>query len=313
MKRAGGHGSRGDVPGQLQIEWSGAAKPVTVRATPSLPAPDAAPLVQRLRWDFKTTFPQPTPEALDAEIIPDEDIRPENIRAIHDEHARELLAVLRDLDAVLDARRRGVDPRNNKAPVLAPAKERLQKFFETEPVRLERWWQAQMGVYEEAFGPEAADAFGKAIRAWHAGIEVATDSPAKAVTITPEPKPASKELFPCSSSRRERPRRIPARLPVPKPLPAAVASGHFGQEEDGKPVRPGVSEVRAITEQQAEKLIELLDTIASAPASGKAALLESFQNGLAAYAEDFGQPAADQLEAYARRQAGLDSGSRRSR
>ncbi len=301
------------MPGQLQIEWSNASKPATVRVTSPLPAPDAAPLVQRLKWDFKTTFPQPTDEALDAGIIPDEDTRPENIRAIHDEHARELLAVLHDLNVVLDARRRGVDPRNDKAPMLAPAKERLQKFFETEPVRLERWWQAQMGIYEEAFGPDAADAFAKAIRAWHAGIEVTTDSPATPVAMATDFKPPAAELFPRERSRSDRPKRIPARLPVPRPLPSAVTGGRFGEEEDGRPVRPGASEVRAITEQQAEKLIDLLDAVASAPAHGKTALLESFQNGLAAYAEDFGQPAAQQLEAYVRRQAGLDSGSRRSR
>jgi hypothetical protein len=313
MKRVRGHGGRGDIPGQFQIDWSGVGKPAAVFDTSPLPAPDSAPLVQRLKWDFKITFPQPTQEALDGGIIPDEDTRPENIRAIHDEHARELLGVLHELDAVLDARRRGVDPRNNKTPMLAPAQERLQKFFETEPVRLVRWWQAQLDVYAEAFGPDAADAFGKAIRAWHAGIEVTLDSPAKAVTMTPEPKPAPKELFPHSSSRRERPRRIPARLPVPWPLPSAVTAGHFGQEEEGKPVRPGPAEVRAITEQHAEKLIDLLDAIASASAAGKAALLESFQNGLATYAEDFGEPAARQLEAYVRRQAGLDSSNRRGR
>lgn len=29
-----------------------------------------------------------------------------------------------------------------------------------------------MGIYEDTFGSEAADAFTKAIRAWHAGIKV---------------------------------------------------------------------------------------------------------------------------------------------
>ena len=75
-------------------------------------------------------------------------------------------------------------------------------------------------------------------------------------------------------------------------VPSAVAAGHFGQEEDGRAVRPGPHEVRAITEQHAEKLIDLLSNRDEA----------NFQNGLAKYAEDFGQRAADQLEAYARRQ-----------
>ena len=36
VRRAPG---RGDVPGQLQIEWSGVSKPATVRTTSPLPAP----------------------------------------------------------------------------------------------------------------------------------------------------------------------------------------------------------------------------------------------------------------------------------
>jgi hypothetical protein len=59
--------------------------------------------------------------------------------------------------------------------------------------------------------------------------------------------------------------------------------------------------------------MELLDQIAGARSNGKGDLLESFQNALTAYAEDFGQPATDQLEAYVRRQASLDCGSRRGR
>jgi hypothetical protein len=108
-------------------------------------------------------------------------------------------------------------------------------------------------------------------------------------------------------------RTIVARLPVPKPLPSAVTAGNFGRDENGKPIRPGAHEVREITEQHAENLIDLLDSIASAPANSKNALLESFQTGIAAYADDFGQLAAAQLEAYVTRQAGLDSGSRRGR
>jgi hypothetical protein len=269
-----------------------------------------------LPWDFQNTFPQPTPEAIDAGVISDEDATPENVRAIHDEHARELLAVLSDLDTVLDARRLGVNPRNNKKPMLQPAKERLQKFFETEPDRLQRWWQNQMDVYETAFGAEAADAFGKAIRAWHAGIEVTAEQP-HAVTSTPaaaaQEAPVRPRIQKQAQADHHESRRIVARLPVPRPLPSAVAAGRFGQEENGKPVRPGAHEVRAITEQQAETLIGLLDTLACAPATGKDALQSQFSAVIAAYAEDFGQPAADRLEAYVRRQAELDPTSRHER
>jgi hypothetical protein len=102
------------------------------------------------------------------------------------------------------------------------------------------------------------------------------------------------------------PRRVTACLPVPRPLPSAVSAGRFGQEENGRPVRPGAREVREITERHAEKLIDLLDSLASAPANGKDALQAQFDAAIAAYGEDFGQHAADQLQAYVKRQASLD-------
>jgi hypothetical protein len=319
MRRTRRRGGRGYDPSQLQIEWSritGGGPVVTTSPPPfsgsaSNDASSAGtapqPSVLCLLWDFQTTFPQPTSEAIDAGVISEDDADPENVRSIHEEHAREALAVLRELDVVLDACRRGVDPRNNKAPMLEQAKERLQKFFETEPARLERWWETLMDTYEEVFGPEAADAFSKALRARQAGIPVTAEQP-RAVTPTPA---AAKEETPArpripKQARRQESRRIVARLPVPKPLPSAIAAGHFGQEEDGKPLRPGAHEVREITEQHAEKLIDLLDSLASAPATGKDALQAQFGTGIAAYAEDFGQHAADQLEAYVKRQASLD-------
>lgn len=50
-----------------------------------------------------------------------------------------------------------------------------------------------------------------------------------------------------------------ARLPVPRPLASDIATGHFGHEENAKPVRPGAHEIRETSERHAEKLIELLD------------------------------------------------------
>jgi hypothetical protein len=317
MGRSRRWSGRGDNPGQLQIDWSKDTVGGPVTAQPPSPV-STPPLVQYLPWDFQSTFPQPTPEAIDAGIISDEDAAPEDLRGIHEEHANEALAVLRDLDRVLDARRRGVDPRNNKPPMLKEAKERLKIFFDTEPGRLERWWQTIMETYEQAFGHEAADAFGKALRARHAGIPVRVGkpgaempTPAKTVNDTPAALPGSKPA-------RERPhRRIAARLPVPRPLPSAIAAGHFGQDEGGRPIRPGAHEVREITEHHAEKLIETLDSLQQASGScipGEATRLrELFDSGIAAYAEDFGHHAAAQLEAYVRRQAGLDPSIRHER
>jgi hypothetical protein len=310
---------RGFDPQQLQINWSGGpASPTrkagTERTATPPPSVSAKGLTLKLKWDFRTSFPEPTEQAIEAGTINAEDLHPEGIRSIHEEQTREMLATLHDLEAVLDARRRGVDPRNGKAPMLAPARERLQKFFQTEPARLEHWFDNLLGTYQDAFGQGAAEAFGKAVRAWHAGVEVVAESGPKAAPPTPattgensvpavRPKPV----------QRPGPRRVTACLPVPRPLPSAITAGRFGQEENGKPVRPGPREVREITERHAEKLIDLLDELASAPANRKDALYAKFDAGITAYAEDFGQHAADQLQAYIKRQASLDTGSRRGR
>jgi len=163
-------GGTGFDPQQLQIDWSsGPASPPPQARTegPAIPPPSvpANGLTLKLKWDFRTSFPEPTEEAIEAGTISAEDMHTEGIRSIHEEHVREMLATLHDLDTVLEARSRGVDPRNNKAPMLAPAKERLQKFFQTEPARLERWFENLLGVYQDAFGQEAAEAFGQAVRA----------------------------------------------------------------------------------------------------------------------------------------------------
>jgi hypothetical protein len=324
MKRRGRNGGRGYDPGQLHIEWSTTgSEPVST--TSPLPAsspvadttaaPDApSPLIQYLPWDFKMTFPRPTARAIKAGVIADEDTTPQAIRAIHGEHAREALRTLRDLDAVLNARRRGIDPGTGRPPQTQAGREELQQRLNKVAGRLEHAFAALMDTYGSAFGQAAQEAFTKAVRAWHGGIEVAS----LRKTPPPSDSPAAKEPRTHAETStkpqvRRNSRGVVARLPVPRPLPSAIAAGRFGQEENGKPIRPGAHEVRAITERHAEKLIDLLDSIASAPADAKDAKLWQFMASIADYAEDFGQHAALQLEAYVRRQATLDPNSRQER
>jgi hypothetical protein len=164
-------------PNQTLINWGNPQAPV-VASTSTVPDPiklaAAAPLalVQRLRWDFTNTFPEPTEEALDAGVISDDDCTPERIKSIHDEHAREALGVLRDLDIVMDARRRGIDSKTGKPPRTHASRENLKRYHQDEPKRLEQYFHILMETYENAFGVEAADAFTKCIRARHAGIPV---------------------------------------------------------------------------------------------------------------------------------------------
>lgn len=244
-------------------------------------------MVQRLPRDFRITFPQPTDDAIDNGVISQEDATLENIKALHQEHAREALFYPHNLDTVLDARRKGVDPMTGKAPRTHAGREKLRQFFQEEPGRLECAFENTMAVYREAFGADAADAFTKAIRAWQAGIEVVGEK-------KPDHSAApSQELF---AGQARRPSRVRAVMPVPKPLRSAIAAGRFGMD-GGVPVNPSGDEVHSITSNHAEKLIELLHARDE----------PKFQLGIAKYAEDFGDLPAGQLERYARRKAEKNS------
>jgi hypothetical protein len=223
---------------QFTFNWSTAGLPKAQPSQfPSEPAADPVPapepqsdpiefkhpdLVQVLPWDFRTSFPEPLEQAILNGKLQPEDATPENLKALHDEHARHALALLSDLAAICDARRTDVHPHTGKTPRTEKQREALEKLFKDEPGRLERAFDTLIDVYDEVFGTKAAEAFRKAIRAWHAGVEVTGEFP-----------------------------------PVSRALETAVPSGVFGQEEDGRNVDPGTDEVAAITENVTEALMEL--------------------------------------------------------
>jgi hypothetical protein len=269
-----------DDPHQLRIDWAPAPViPITGADKSSGASLNAAPaadsLVQRLFWDFKTSFPQPTEEAIDHGVLDESDREPENLKALHDSYASQCLAALTALDKVMDARRRGVDPDTGNKPRTHAAQERLRKYLGEEPGRLAHRFDVLIDTYANAFGQDAADAFRKAIVAWHAGIEVTCGKPGAA------PQPSR-------SNFKDRTSRPSSQLPVPLPLRSSVANGVFGRDENGKPIRPDSDEVRAITEQQAERMIDMSDA--------------ELRSAVTKYAEDFGNKAAAQLERYVRRQ-----------
>ena len=278
-------------PHQLEIDWTNHQPPAPRPAEPPT-VPEA--LIQRLPWDFSTTFPLPTDEALEAGVLDESDCEPANLKALHEQHASHALLTLRALDKVMDARRRGIDPSTGKPPRTAATREKIQRLLESEPARLERWFSTLMETYADAFGYEAADAFAKAIRAWHAGVKVEAD------TTPPS-------------------RRTTARLPLPRPLPTQVARGAFGFDDHGEPVRPCRDEILAITEQHAERLIALFDQLHQVARSLQLSCTDKgrlhgerqrikglVRAALDQYAEDFGRDAAQQLERYAERWAKRD-------
>ena len=176
---------------------------------------------------------------------------------MHEEYARQLLGVLQEQDRLADARRRGVDPSTLEKPSSRPAKTRLDSYFVTQPRQLERHWQAVMGAYETAFGEDAADAFAKAIRARHANVRIVTTAAQAGSAESHTPGGFAEQLKHSGGPK------IIARLPVPRALRHAVTAGHFGRDENG-PVNPGPDEVRDITENHAEELVDLLAALDSA-------------------------------------------------
>jgi hypothetical protein len=313
---------------QLHLDWQ--ARTLQHQNQP-LPAGRPGQPVLQLRWDFRTRFPQPTDEALNHGMFQPEDTEPENLAALHSAHANRMLATLSDIEAAADAARLGVDPTTGKTPIGQDGRQRLEAARRTEPGRLQRWYENLLGAYRDLFGDEAADAFDKAVRAWHARIEVIVDkglakthlsAPAHRpdcgqVVVEPMPSafsdsqvlpPATAEdstmpLLPAPRESRFSDRVI-ARLPVPRPLPEAVAAGDFGSGENGRAINPSPAEVREITVTHAEQLIELIGEAKGAAFDQRQQLKEKYLSGIAAYASSFGPRAAAQLDAYVRREAG---------
>jgi hypothetical protein len=275
---------RRDDPNQLSIDWTSPPPPIPA---PSAPEPclipietcvdgkAPSPLVQRLPWDFEATFPMPTEAAIEEGVVDESDGDPENLKALHDNYTRECLGTLRALDVITDARRRGVDPGTGKKPRTKGAQERLSKYFAEEPGRLKRTFEILIDTYGNAFGSQAADAFSKFLRARHAGIAVESEG-TKDHASGAEPNSDAKA------------RRLSSRMPVPKPLPSAVALAIFGWDEKDRPIRPRPDEVRAITEQHAHRMMDMNQ--------------RELAEAVAKYAQDFGLPAAEQLERYVQSQ-----------
>lgn len=108
-------------------------------------------------------------------------------------------------------------------------------------------------------------------------------------------------------------------MPVADPLPEAIEKGAFGFEDEHTPIDPSPEEILALTRHHGERLVALLtqlrDVQEQLPSPGggprtlglaaKERLQSASQGLLALYAEDFGEPAALRLKAWAEQEAGL--------
>lgn len=339
MKASTRHQSR---PQQLQINWT---LPPDVPAVSHLKDGQLPEQVEVadfsksslvLPWDFQTTFPKPLPRAIATGIINEDDANPENLASVHQEHAREMLAILSDLDTLKEAQQTGIDPRTGKRPGSPKAKQSLQKHLGDATSRLQNASDALLEVYQAAFGWDAANAFWRAIHAWHAGRKVlnehreeppksadssenchadisATKPAGTSFTDTPAPAAAQSASDPTEECADHcfNPVGQPD-IPIAPPREEAVARGVFGEDENGF-VEPSPEEIEAITVHHGEKLVKALEDLQEWKASigpaklhdteqvaQKERLMCAYQGALALYAEDFGEAPARRLDNWAR-------------
>jgi hypothetical protein len=125
--------------------------------------PESQPKLEELQTPEWSDVPlaRPLPEAVaegvfgattDGPIEPDG----EEVRAMTEEHGRELVAILADIQAVEDARRTGEDPRTGKLPRTPEADVKLREFLEQEEPRLRSAYAAALDAYARGFGQQAA-------------------------------------------------------------------------------------------------------------------------------------------------------------
>lgn len=126
----------------------------------------------QLPWDFRSSFPEPLEEAIEADRISPDDLAPEAIAAIHAEHAKEALAVLERKRSLTEAVMQNSHPDSGASITTDRQRERLLTRHASEPGVLDTHFDALIDVYAEVFGLDAAEHFRTAIIAWHHGVEV---------------------------------------------------------------------------------------------------------------------------------------------
>lgn len=135
------------------------------------PLPDQA----ALREDG-LPIPLPLPEAVTAAVFGQTVEGPvspdaEEVAAITEEHANELVGLLGEIATVEDCLRDGRSPTTGKLPKHAEAKARLSDELGAELSRLKSSYADAIAVYAEAFGEEAALALDEWARKAHAGAD----------------------------------------------------------------------------------------------------------------------------------------------
>ncbi|NOT01211.1 MAG: hypothetical protein HOP29_11350 [Phycisphaerales bacterium] len=126
---------------------------------PPLGSEESGPSETIPAWE-QLPVPKPLREAVahgvfglteEGPIDPDE----EDVRALTEEHARQLIATLADAQAVEDALRTGEDPRTGRVPKTQEARKHLAEFLARENTRLKNAYSSALAAYAGGFGGDA--------------------------------------------------------------------------------------------------------------------------------------------------------------
>jgi hypothetical protein len=92
--------------------------------------------------------------------LPDAD----DVRAMTEQHARELLITLRELELVERCARYATDPVSGKMPRSEERRERLVERLTDQAAQLVQYYEDALAAYADGFGSEAADALDRFVR-----------------------------------------------------------------------------------------------------------------------------------------------------
>ncbi len=154
---------------QQLFDWEGVsapetAQPSSVRPNETAATPDCSALVAPSQPDFDSVpIAQPLTEALQAGVFgitsqETIELDDEEIRAITQEHAREMMSLLAELQSVEDGLRSGEDPRTGKVPKTTESAGRLRQYLEREAPRLATAYGEARDAFAVGFGVDAAHA-----------------------------------------------------------------------------------------------------------------------------------------------------------
>lgn len=93
-------------------------------------------------------------------VVPDAD----DVRAMTEEHARELRVILSELDHVNRCARHGIDPVSGKLPRGEERREALTKRLQSQAAQFAEYYEDALAAYADGFGWEAAAALDRFVR-----------------------------------------------------------------------------------------------------------------------------------------------------